>query len=79
MYHSVGEPAIYIGFLWLVDYNAHSEPTRVEERVQCYRVSRKFEIICLIQCSRRRNLPGKHDIKAVRSLKAVLAPQSAAA
>jgi hypothetical protein len=54
-----------------VDYNAESEGASGASAI-----SEKFSPIVY---PKLRNLGAKHGIKAVRSLKAVLAPQSAAA
>jgi hypothetical protein len=54
-----------------VDYNAESEAMQARQEI-----SRSFRRLVYLKV---RNLGAKHGIKAVRSLKAVLAPQSAAA
>jgi hypothetical protein len=54
-----------------VDYNAKSEAPKAHQEI-----SKSF---CRLVFPKLRNLGAKHGIKAVRSLKAVLAPQSAAA
>jgi len=63
--------AICVGFSLPVDYNANSE---AEASRQTEYPKSLAELVFEL-----RNLGAEHGIKAVRSLKAVLAPQSAAA
>ena len=67
MYHSADNAAICIGFSLSVDYNAKSEALKVRQEIPI-----GFRRLVYPKVH---NLGAKHGIKAVRSLKAVLAPQ----